>query len=303
MPLYKMTVKNQNFSEAEIESAELRDIEKECFIEDWIEAHPFCLNLGELLIIHRQPTVKNNTTKLRPDLIAVDEEGNLYVIELKKGRCEREILAQAFEYSAWLSSLSDDEIIELINPYLESRKKGRFTEAFLASYTKAQIPKFNRPIKVVLVAEEITQRVKDVVDYFKNYTSLQIMTCEVNLYATSNEHYFLKTTSSDFQKPKELKISNKSTGWNEDLSVREIVHEAVLSFTKGDASVSFTHPDIMSLVLKKYPNAKPNTIRCHLYADCVGHPSRHHYSGRKDMYQFVEHGVFKLLSSKSKKVA
>lgn len=71
-----------------------------------------------LLIVSRQPATPFSGV---PDLIGLDEDGNTVVVELKRGRPPRDVLAQALEYAAWLASLSGDEIERLANNYLQPR--------------------------------------------------------------------------------------------------------------------------------------------------------------------------------------
>ncbi|GJM43154.1 MAG: hypothetical protein DHS20C20_34360 [Ardenticatenaceae bacterium] len=88
-------------------------------LENWLEQNPAILTDGQpLLIISRQPATPFSGV---PDLIGVDEDGNTVVIELKRGRPPRDVLAQALEYAAWLANLSGDEIERLANQYLQPR--------------------------------------------------------------------------------------------------------------------------------------------------------------------------------------
>jgi RecB family endonuclease NucS len=44
------------------------------------------------------------------DLLAMDADGNLSIIELKKNRTPREAVAQLLDYASWVQSLSYDDI-------------------------------------------------------------------------------------------------------------------------------------------------------------------------------------------------
>jgi RecB family endonuclease NucS len=67
-------------------------------LEELIEAEPAIL--GEpLLIIGRR--VATSFGKVI-DLLAVDAEGVLHVLELKKDRTPRDVVAQVLEYGAWV---------------------------------------------------------------------------------------------------------------------------------------------------------------------------------------------------------
>src|SRR5204863_8340435 len=79
-------------------------------LEEIIEAKIDILGLGNLFHIGRQ--VITDFGK-RVDLLAIDGQGDLHVIELKKDRTPREVVAQALEYGFWITSLSFEAIREL----------------------------------------------------------------------------------------------------------------------------------------------------------------------------------------------
>ncbi len=64
-------------------------------LEEIIEARSDVLGLGSLLQIGRQ--VITDFGK-RIDLLAIDGQGDLHVVELKKDRTPREVVAQSLEY-------------------------------------------------------------------------------------------------------------------------------------------------------------------------------------------------------------
>lgn len=107
-------------------------------LEDLIATFPALLNLhskngieigyctelpnrtSELLIVSRQPVL---TGKKRPDLVALDELGNLHCIELKRDREDSQNRSEAFEfqairYAAEFSKYTSDNIIGLYTEYL-----------------------------------------------------------------------------------------------------------------------------------------------------------------------------------------
>lgn len=118
-------------------STKFSDHYQEHDLENWLEQNPQILTDGEpLLIISRQPSTPFSGV---PDLIGLDEDGNTVVVELKRGRPPRDVLAQALEYAAWLASLSGDEIERLANNYLQSRTLAEaWHEAFAGEVTEVE---------------------------------------------------------------------------------------------------------------------------------------------------------------------
>ena len=300
MALYKLISKANNFKDAKIVSAESCKIEKESHIEDWIEKHPFCLGLGELMIIHRQAVAKKEETTLYPDLLAIDEFGFLYVIELKKGRTPREIIAQSLEYASWLGSLERETIVSMAESYLNSKnEKDSFRNNFLNYFEMDDLPEIKQKIKIILVAEDISSRIIEVSNYLQRQYKMEILPVEIMLYNTGDNEYLIETNTigrdigTNFEE-----IS--SDRWNNTKSATEVVHEAVLEFTGGDKSRIFKYNDIRTIVLRDYPGFNSKTIRCNLYSNCVNHPSRKHYSGKLDYYNYVQKGEFSLFKDETK---
>jgi RecB family endonuclease NucS len=48
------------------------------------------------------------------DMLALDQEGNLVIIELKKNRTPREVVAQTLDYASWVQNLSYERIQKYI---------------------------------------------------------------------------------------------------------------------------------------------------------------------------------------------
>ena len=78
----------------------------EQILEKMIVAAPEILS-DQWMIIGRQ---ENTGYGGRIDLLAIAPDGTLILIELKRGRTPREVVAQAIDYATWLESLDTDEI-------------------------------------------------------------------------------------------------------------------------------------------------------------------------------------------------
>ncbi|MDF2991416.1 MAG: hypothetical protein K0S37_1930 [Microbacterium sp.] len=66
----------------------------------------------------------------RLDLLAIDVDGNLHVLELKRDRTPREVVAQVLDYGSWVSTLSRDDVIDIAEKYLGQRFESAFEEVF-----------------------------------------------------------------------------------------------------------------------------------------------------------------------------
>ena len=73
------------------------------------------------------------------DLLAIDRDGKLIVIELKKDKTPREVVAQVLDYGSWIQYLEDDDIAKI---FVSFRKK-YFPDTELLSLDRAFFEKFN----------------------------------------------------------------------------------------------------------------------------------------------------------------
>src|SRR5580704_2533750 len=77
-------------------------LDSEDRLERWIEQDVSLLGM-DLLIFGRQVQTRFGG---RIDLLAIDVEGNVVIIELKRDKTPREIVAQVLDYAAWVNDLS-----------------------------------------------------------------------------------------------------------------------------------------------------------------------------------------------------
>src|SRR5687768_1837881 len=75
-----------------------------------------------LMVIGRQ--VRTGFDKVI-DLLAIDIDGNLAVLELKRDKTYRDIVAQVLDYGSWVRSLRDEDIARIYHDYLNRWHPGR----------------------------------------------------------------------------------------------------------------------------------------------------------------------------------
>src|SRR3954447_17183734 len=85
-------------------------LENEARLEGILQKDPSILGLDVLLIVGRQVITTFGT---RVDLLAVDSDGMLYIIEVKKARTPRDVVAQALDYGFWIEQLSIEDVADI----------------------------------------------------------------------------------------------------------------------------------------------------------------------------------------------
>jgi hypothetical protein len=84
----------------------------EAQLESAVESAPELLGMDVIIIGRQTPTPSGPL-----DLLAIDGDGRLVVVENKRARTPREVLAQTIDYAAWVSTLTFDEVETIYAKY------------------------------------------------------------------------------------------------------------------------------------------------------------------------------------------
>jgi hypothetical protein len=168
---------------------ERRDLEK------WVETYPDIL--GEELLILTTEYDKFDKTNERLDLLAIDKDGSLVIIELKRDDSGKNVELQAIKYAAYCSTLTLTEIAKLYQSY--SAKKGK---ALTEETAKNSILDFiqceefeelsDRP-RVIIVSKEYSPEVTSAVIWLRKF-GVDITCVKLTPYATSSNTITFEST-------------------------------------------------------------------------------------------------------------
>lgn len=138
-------------------------LEAEKRLEDILENDISILGLNQLMIIGRQvPTSWGKYI----DLLALDPQGDLYVIELKRDRTPREVVAQTLDYGSWAKDLDYEQLADIYTTYTEG---GDFEEALKEAFGDAVPDDFNSSHRLIIVASELDPSTERIVDYLTDF--------------------------------------------------------------------------------------------------------------------------------------
>ena len=131
----------------------------EQMLEDMIVRDPRILS-SEWMLIGRQERTSESG---RIDLLAVAPDGSLVLIELKRDRTPRDIVAQALDYAEWVSRLTADRIAQIYSRFSEGRN---LDADFLARFGFAlDEDTLNQSHQIILVASELDPATERIVGY------------------------------------------------------------------------------------------------------------------------------------------
>jgi hypothetical protein len=138
-------------------------LDRESRLEDVLEEDPSILGLDSLLVVGRQVITRYGK---RVDLLALDTEGTVYVLELKKDRTPREVVAQALDYGYWVRQLDADALTEIYRQYDGSKS---LSTAFEECFDQELPASLNASHQLIIVASELDASTERIVSYAALY--------------------------------------------------------------------------------------------------------------------------------------
>jgi hypothetical protein len=105
------------------------------------------------------------------DLLAIDDEGNIVVIELKKDKTPRDAVAQLLDYASWAHQLSYSDITQI---FVEKNPGDEFTKAYAAAMGVDAPEELSGDIRLLLVASLLDPESERILNYLSQGYSVPI---------------------------------------------------------------------------------------------------------------------------------
>jgi hypothetical protein len=128
-------------------------------LEDMVVRDPRILS-SEWMLIGRQEITSHGG---RIDLLAIAPDGSLVLIELKRDRTPREIVAQALDYASWVASLTADRIVQIYDRFSQGGNlEADFQKRFGFELDEEAL---NQSHQIIIVASELDPSTERIVGY------------------------------------------------------------------------------------------------------------------------------------------
>lgn len=152
-----------------VEKIEFQAMDYEGRLEDILTEDISILDSNLFLIGRQVPTAFGKFI----DLLAMDADGNLVVIELKRDKTPREIVAQVLDYGSWVRELEDEDIAGIYEKFLQKYKLSEpgksFDEAFCERFDVTELPEaLNDSHELVIIAGELDDSTERIVNYLSD---------------------------------------------------------------------------------------------------------------------------------------
>ena len=163
-------------------------LDEERRLEDWL-----CRDIGllsdKLLVIGRQISMAGGTL----DLLAVDEEANLVVVELKRHRTPRDVVAQTLDYASCIQDLGRDDVERHTQDLLG---KG-FDKVFFERFGHDAPETVNGRHRMYIVASSLDSATQRIVEYLSRVHGVDINAATFSYFNTDHGEFVACATLLD----------------------------------------------------------------------------------------------------------
>lgn len=140
-------------------------LEKEDDLQRWIAENPKLIGLDVLVLGREVETISG-----RIDILALDTEGNVVVIECKRDRTPRDVIAQILDYASYVNGLSTRDLEKIA---IQKANKP-LAQLFQDKYHIPLPETLNSSHSLVIVSSEFDPSSKRIVEYLAEVHGIAI---------------------------------------------------------------------------------------------------------------------------------
>ena len=175
-------------------------------IEEWVATDLSLIGVDGIIIGRQVVTAHGK----RIDLLAMDEEGNLIIIELKRDKSARDIVAQILDYASWVCKLTTKEVHELALAYCDQT----LAEMYRAKYGKAAPETLNATHQMIVVASEVDEATKRIIEYLSQEHDVGINASFFNIFGDVGHEWLTTDSLLDQEEVKDRSVKKARAPWS-----------------------------------------------------------------------------------------
>lgn len=152
------------------------------------------------------------------DLLAIDISGSLIVIELKKHKTPRDVVAQTIDYASWVEGLTTDQVV---NIYQQFAKKYNVTETNFDQVFKSKFgllpsdEEVNSSHQMVVVAAELDASTERIITYLNDKAKIAVNAVFFSVFEDAGNQYLSRAWMIDPGETEEKAINiGQQEDWN-----------------------------------------------------------------------------------------
>jgi hypothetical protein len=149
------------------------------------------------------------------DMLAVNIEGKITIIELKKKKTPREVVAQTIDYASWVQNLSYKEIVEI---YKEKNMGRDFETDFNDKFDTDPPEQLNQEHDMLIVSSELDNETERIINYLSDNFNVPINAVFFRYFVQDGKEFISRSWLIDpnevIEKVSKTKMKSKSEAWN-----------------------------------------------------------------------------------------
>jgi hypothetical protein len=191
--------------DGKLETLPKRKLDQEDRLERWLADDPSLIGL-DVCIIGRQVTTGFGG---RIDLLGIDSEGDLVIIELKRDKTPRDIVAQVLDYASWVDGLGHDDVDHIVQRYLKKSLGSVFSEYFDSPLPEA----INGSCQLVIVAAELDDASERITEFLASRHGININVVFFNFMEQDGQEFLARSWLMDPQTVEKKTDPKKRAPW------------------------------------------------------------------------------------------
>jgi hypothetical protein len=152
------------------------------------------------------------------DLLAIDATGSIIIIELKKHKTPRDVVAQTIDYAAWVENLSSEKFVQIYADFATRHglPEKTFDEAFKAKFGVAPVEnEINSSHQMVIVAAELDASTERIINYLNDKASVAVNAVFFSVFRDGDSLYLSRSWMIDPVETEERAANTGQRGeWN-----------------------------------------------------------------------------------------
>lgn len=185
--------------------AKRKPLDLETKIEAWV-ANDLTLIGVDGFVIGRQFATDHGKVI---DILVMDEDGNLVIIELKRDRSPRDIVAQVLDYASWVRHLSTGDVHALAQARDLSLAKA-YRDKFGTSLPQI----LNASHQMVVMASEVDEGTKRIIEYLSEEHDVGINAMFFNVFEADGREWLTTDALLDQEEVKDRAVKKAQAPWS-----------------------------------------------------------------------------------------
>ena len=198
--IWKINVEQvNNLQEYSIEELEVEKFVNESELEKIIEQNISIVSMN-LVVIGTQCRISKSNQNFAIDMLAINRDGSIIVIEFKKGKTSREVVAQAIEYASLVEELDYEKINIIFKEYVD-RIGNIDKDLDLINYVnkkfkeKLEKDSINQKHEMLIIASQLDESTKRIIEYLRsNYRKVNVNGININMYKDKKDTKYITSS-------------------------------------------------------------------------------------------------------------